>query len=57
MIMKKVSGFTLIEMMIVLAIAGIVLGVGLPKLSVFFQGSRMISNTNELVGALQIARS
>jgi len=57
MVMKKVSGFSLIEMMIALAIVGIVVGIGLPKLSVFFQNSRMIANTNTLVGALQIARS
>lgn len=57
MSMKKVSGFTLIEVMVVLAIAGIVLGVGIPKLSVFFQGSRMTTNTNALVAAFQIAKS
>jgi len=55
--MKKDSGFTLVEMMIVVAIAGVVLSIGIPKLSVFFQGSRMITNTNELVSALQIAKS
>jgi type IV fimbrial biogenesis protein FimT len=57
MVMKKDSGFTLIEMMVVLAIAGIVLGIGIPKLSVFFQGSRMTTNTNALVAAFQIAKS
>ena len=55
--MKKHSGFTLIEVMVVLAIAGVVLGIGIPKLSVFFQGSRMVTNTNALVAALQIAKS
>ena len=57
MVMKKVSGFTLIEMMVVLAIAGIVLGIGIPKLSAFFQGSRMTANTNALVAAFQISKS
>lgn len=55
--MKKDFGFTLIEMMVVLAIAGIVIGVGIPKISIFFQSSRMTTNTNALVGAFQIAKS
>lgn len=55
--MKKLSGFTLIEMMVVLAVAGVVLGIGIPKISVFFQGSRMVTNTNALVAAFQIAKS
>lgn len=57
MIMKKGSGFTLIEMMVVLAVASVLLGIGLPRLSVFFQNSRMTTNTNALVGAFQIAKS
>ena len=57
MLMKKHHGFTLLELMIVLAIVGVALGIGLPTLSVFFQGSRMTTNTNALVGAFQIAKS
>ena len=57
MVMKKDSGFTLIEMMVVLAVASVLLGVGIPKLSVFFQNGRMTTNTNALVAAFQIAKS
>ena len=55
--MKKDIGFTLMEMMVVLAVASILLGVGIPRLSVFFQNGRMTTNTNALVSALQIAKS
>ncbi len=55
--MKKNSGFTLLELMITLAIIGILLIVGLPSLKTFMQGNQLIASTNELVSALHIARS
>jgi type IV fimbrial biogenesis protein FimT len=57
MTMKKYSGYTLIELMAILAVIAIVLATGLPLMSVFFQGNRMVSNTNEIVAGLHIARS
>ena len=57
MLMKKHSGFTLVELMVALAVLAILLTVGLPKMSVFFQGSRMVTNANELLSGLHIARS
>ncbi len=55
--MKKHSGFTLTELMITLAIVGILLTVGVPSLKTFMQGNQLIASTNELVSALHIARS
>jgi len=55
--MKKYSGFTLIELMITLAIVGILLMVGVPSLKTFMQGNQLIAASNELVSALHIARS
>ena len=55
--MKKHSGFTLIELMITLAIVGILLTVGVPSLKTFMQGNQLIAAANELVSALHIARS
>lgn len=59
--MKKITcdnlGYTLIELMSVVAMLAILLTVGVPQLNVYFQGNRMVSNTNDLVSALQIARS
>lgn len=54
---KKHSGFTLIELVITMAIIGILITVGVPNLKSFLQGNRLIAATNELVSALHIARS
>jgi type IV fimbrial biogenesis protein FimT len=55
--MKKNSGFTLIELMITMAIVAILLTVGVPSLKTFMQGNQLIAATNELVSALHVARS
>jgi len=55
--MKKSLGYTLIELMSMLAVVSILATVGLPLLNVFFESNRMISNTNEIVTGLHIARS
>jgi len=55
--MKKNSGFTLIELMITLAIVAILLTVGVPSLKTFMQGNQLVAATNELVSALHVARS
>lgn len=55
--MKKYSGFSLIELMIALAVLSIIISVGLPRMSVFFKGSRMVTNANDLVAGIHIARS
>jgi len=55
--MKKDAGFTLTELMITLAIVGVLLVVGVPSLKAFMQGNQLIASTNELLSALHIARS
>lgn len=55
--MKKSLGYTLIELMSMLAVVTILVSVGLPMLNVFFDSNRMVSNTNDLVAGLNIARS
>ncbi len=54
---KKHTGFTLIELMVMLAVLAVVMSVGVPQLTMFFKGGRMVTNTNDLVAALRIARS
>lgn len=51
------SGFTLIELIITLAIAGILLGIAVPNFITFVQNSRLTSQANDLVTALNYARS
>lgn len=55
--MKKHTGFTLIELMVLLGVVAVLFTVGLPQLSIFLKGNRMVSNTNDLLAGLNVARS
>lgn len=54
--MDKKTGFTLIEVLIVVAIAAILAVVGLPELRTFVLNNRLTGHTNDLVGSLNYAR-
>jgi type IV fimbrial biogenesis protein FimT len=54
---RRRNGFTLIELMVTLSIAGVLLAVGLPSLSRLIANNRVATQTNEFVGALNLARS
>ncbi|WP_281645615.1 GspH/FimT family pseudopilin [Parendozoicomonas sp. Alg238-R29] len=51
------SGFTLIEMIIVIAIVGIISVMAYPSMDGFIQRNSISSQTNELISLLQYARS
>lgn len=51
------NGFTLIELMVTLAVMAIVLGISAPNIQQFIRDSRITTQTNELVGLLNLARS
>lgn len=53
----SVAGFTLIEMMVVVAIVAILAAMTAPSFNRFVVSSRVISATNDLVAALHLARS
>ena len=53
----KSLGFTLVELMITLAIAGILVAVGIPSFNSTISDSRLTSYANEFVTALNLARS
>jgi len=53
----KIQGFTLIELIMTLAIAGILIGIALPSYNSTITSSRLTSYANDLVGALNLARS
>lgn len=55
--MKNTAGFTLVELLIVMAIAAILAVVGVPSLWNFIQNARTTAQANELVTAINLARS
>ena len=54
---NKQSGFSLIELMMVLAVVAIFATVAIPSYQSTIQNGRLTSQTNELIGALYYARS
>jgi len=55
--MKTQNGFTLLELMVILAIASIVLSFGVPGFRGVVLDSRMVSDANAFVTSVNLARS
>lgn len=55
--MKKVRGFTLVELVITLAVAGVLAAIALPSFVSQVASWRLSSATNDLVSAVHLARS
>jgi type IV fimbrial biogenesis protein FimT len=51
------SGFTLVELVITVAIAGVLLGIGIPNFQNFVKNNRMVAQTNEILADLNYTRS
>lgn len=51
------AGFTLIELMVTISVLAVLLGVGVPSFQATIQGNRITTTANDLVAALQLARS
>lgn len=56
-VMKRYKGFTLIELVVTIAIAAIVLTIGVPSFQSVILNNRLITQTNDLVTSLNLARS
>ena len=54
---KQSAGFTLVELMVTIVVVAIVLAVGIPSIAQMKRSSELTTVTNELVTALNMARS
>ncbi len=55
--MKRNFGFTLIEMMVTIAILAILLAIGIPSFQQLIANNRIVTNTNDMIADLAMARS
>src|SRR4051812_32932158 len=53
----KAAGFSIVELMVVLLIAGILLAIGIPSFQATIQNHRLITATNALFMAVNLTRS
>jgi len=56
MLIKKQTGFTLIEAMVTLSVLAILIAIGIPNLTGFLQDNRLTTHTNTLVATLNYGR-
>ena len=54
---QKSNGFTIIELMITLAIAAVVLGVAVPAMGMFIKNSALKNQVYDMLGSINTARS
>ena len=55
--MKKESGFTLFELIVTVAIAGLIMAFAIPEMGTFVKNERLVTQINTLVSHLAYARS
>ncbi|MES2205723.1 MAG: GspH/FimT family pseudopilin [Pseudomonadota bacterium] len=55
--MRVQHGFSLIELMVCIAILAVMAGIGTPMMSMFFQNSRVSATTNDLYSMINLARA
>ncbi|MFC6634565.1 GspH/FimT family pseudopilin [Microbulbifer taiwanensis] len=54
---RRMAGFTLVELMVVLMVLGIITAMGVPSFNTMIKNNRMVTMTNDLNGTLQYARA
>lgn len=53
----RAAGFTLVELMVTLAVAAILMAIAIPNFTALINSNRLTATGNELVASLQLARS
>lgn len=53
---SKVRGFTLVELMVTIAVAAILMAIATPSFTSLINSNRLTSSSNEMVAVIQIAR-
>lgn len=56
-IFKKTRGFTVLELMVTVAVAGVILSFGVPNFISLMADNRAVTHTNDLIGSLNMGRS
>ncbi|OEY66653.1 GspH/FimT family pseudopilin [Marinobacter sp. X15-166B] len=56
-IKRQIFGFTLVELMVTLALVGVVAAFAVPSFSTMIANNRLVSASNDIVGVLNYARS
>jgi len=54
---KRVTGFTLIELMVTLSLAAILMAIAVPNMRTFIQNNRLTAAANDLLRSFQLART
>jgi len=55
--LRRTRGFTILELMFTITVAAIILGIAVPSFRSAIGNNRLITQTNDLVGAINFARS
>ncbi len=54
---RRVRGFTLIELMVVIAVATVLLGFGVPSMTAILNSNKLTAASNALLSSMRLARS
>lgn len=54
---RSTKGFSLLELMVTLAVAGVLAAIAVPNFQSFFQNNRLTAASNDLLRSIQVSRS